>query len=131
MTFSHRLSTLRKQNGFTQQQLADRVEVHVVQINRYEAGLSRPTLNVFKQLAVVLSVSADELLFDDSEHRLDESFRPLFDRLSDLTEREKTVVRTVLEAILLRHRMSGDDPIAPAIGRIVSLSRRAQERRRG
>ncbi|WP_080401043.1 helix-turn-helix domain-containing protein [Burkholderia ubonensis] len=126
MTFSNRLSTLRKQRGLTQQQLADRAEVHMVQINRYEAGLSRPTLDVFKRLAISLSVSADTLLFNDSDYRPDEEFRPLFDGLRDLTDREKTVVKSVLEAILLKHRMSGEDPVAPAIGRIVSLNKRAR-----
>ncbi len=98
----------------------------MVQINRYEAGLSRPTLDVFKRLAISLSVSADTLLFNDSDYRPDEEFRPLFDGLRDLTDREKTVVKSVLEAILLKHRMSGEDPVAPAIGRIVSLNKRAQ-----
>ncbi|WP_080427674.1 helix-turn-helix domain-containing protein [Burkholderia ubonensis] len=126
MAFSNRLSTLRKQRGLTQQQLADRAEVHMVQINRYEAGLSRPTLDVFKRLAISLSVSADTLLFNDSDYRPDEEFRPLFDGLRDLTDREKTVVKSVLEAILLKHRMSGEDPVAQAIGRIVSLNKRTR-----
>ncbi|WP_080432047.1 helix-turn-helix domain-containing protein [Burkholderia ubonensis] len=126
MAFSNRLSTLRKQRGLTQQQLADRAEVHMVQINRYEAGLSRPTLDVFKRLAISLSVSADTLLFNDSDYRPDEEFRPLFDGLRDLTNREKTVVKSVLEAILLKHRMSGEDPVAQAIGRIVSLNKRTR-----
>ncbi|WP_080403034.1 helix-turn-helix domain-containing protein [Burkholderia ubonensis] len=126
MAFSNRLSTLRKQRGLTQQQLADRAEVHMVQINRYEAGLSRPTLDVFKRLAISLSVSADTLLFNDSDYRPDEEFRPLFDGLRDLTDREKTVVKSVLEAILLKHRMWGEDPVAQAIGRIVSLNKRTR-----
>ncbi|WP_157649030.1 helix-turn-helix domain-containing protein, partial [Burkholderia ubonensis] len=88
MAFSNRLSTLRKQRGLTQQQLADRAEVHMVQINRYEAGLSRPTLDVFKRLAISLSVSADTLLFNDSDYRPDEEFRPLFDvRIPGQSER--------------------------------------------
>ncbi|WP_080420972.1 helix-turn-helix domain-containing protein [Burkholderia ubonensis] len=126
MAFSNRLSTLRKQRGLTQQQLADRAEVHMVQINRYEAGLSRPTLDVFKRLAISLFVSADTLLFNDSDYRPDEEFRPLFDGLRDLIDREKTVVKSVLEAILLKHRMWGEDPVAQAIGRIVSLNKRTR-----
>jgi transcriptional regulator with XRE-family HTH domain len=43
----------------TQQQLAGRVGVHVVQLRRYEAGTSQPTLDVIRSMAVALGINAD------------------------------------------------------------------------
>ena len=60
--FPEHLAALRKQKGMTQQQLADRVGVHVVQLRRYEAGTSQPTLDVIRSMAVALGISADALL---------------------------------------------------------------------
>ena len=37
-TFPERLAALRKQHSLTQQTLAERIGVHVVQLRRYEAG---------------------------------------------------------------------------------------------
>ena len=54
----------------TQQALAGRVGIHVVQLRRYESGsLAAPTLDVIRNLAVALSVSADLLLFGKGRAR--------------------------------------------------------------
>ena len=62
MEFPARLPALRKERGLTQQALANKVGVHVLQVRRYEGGTSQPTLYVIKQLATALSVSADVLV---------------------------------------------------------------------
>ncbi|WP_226382789.1 helix-turn-helix domain-containing protein [Burkholderia mayonis] len=121
MDFSDRLAMLRKQRGLTQQQLADRTNVHLVQVNRYEAGASRPAVDVVKRLAVALSVSADALLFDEDEYGPDEDFRLLFDGLRILTDQEKNVVKSVLEAMLLKHRISACKPAISANEKIASI----------
>lgn len=107
MEFPDRLVRLRKERGLTQQQLADRAEVHVVQIRRYEGGVSQPAVNVFKRLAVALSVSADALLFDEAERSPDEEFRLQFEALSAMPATEKELARSMLEAIILKNRVAG------------------------
>ncbi len=67
MNFPEHLAALRRHKGLTQQQLADRVGVHVVQLRRYEAGTSQPTLDVIRNMAVALGISADALLFAPDE----------------------------------------------------------------
>lgn len=42
---------MHKERGLTQQQLADRACVHVVQIRRHEGDVSQPAVDVLKQLA--------------------------------------------------------------------------------
>ncbi|MBO3750028.1 helix-turn-helix transcriptional regulator [Streptosporangiaceae bacterium NEAU-GS5] len=66
--FGNRMSARRKGRGLTEQALADASGAHVTQIRRYEAGTSRPILDVLRNLILALNTSADSLLFDPDEH---------------------------------------------------------------
>ena len=57
MNFPERVVTLRKQKGWTQQQLAEQVGVRVLQIRRYESRASRPTVDAKRNLALTLGVT--------------------------------------------------------------------------
>jgi transcriptional regulator with XRE-family HTH domain len=103
MDFPHRLATLRKQRGLTQPVLAERVGVHVSQLRRYEAGTSQPTLEVLRQLALTLSVSADLLVFDDDERGADDGLRQQIEATTRLDDDERQVIRTLIDAMLLKH----------------------------
>lgn len=104
MGFPDRLAALRKERKLTQQALADSVRVHVVQIRRYEAGKSQPTLDIIRKLAIALSVSADELIFDKDERGPDDDLRLQFEAISAFDDEDKAVARTVLESLILRHQ---------------------------
>lgn len=101
--FNDRLATLRKERGLTQQALADRVECHVQQLKRYEAGSSQPTLDVIRKLTIALSVTGDQLLFGKDERGPDDDLRLQFEAVSRFDEEEKRVVRSLLEGMILKH----------------------------
>jgi transcriptional regulator with XRE-family HTH domain len=103
MDFPDRLAALRKQRSLTQQALAERVGIHVSQLRRYEGGGAQPTLDVIRRLAVALSVSADQLVFDTDERGPAPDLRLHLEAIQHLDEDEKAVVRTVIESVLLRH----------------------------
>jgi transcriptional regulator with XRE-family HTH domain len=102
-TFPKRLVTLRKQKGLTQQALSDLTGVHLTQIRRYEGGVTLPTFEILRKLAVALSVPADVLLFDDGERGPDDDLRLQFEATSRLSGDEKRMVREFLDAIVLKH----------------------------
>jgi transcriptional regulator with XRE-family HTH domain len=104
MGFPDKLAALRKERGLTQQVLADTVRVHVVQIRRYEAGKTQPTLDIIRKLAIALSVSADELIFDKDERGPDEDLKLQFEAVSAFDDEDKAVARTLLESLILRHQ---------------------------
>ena len=58
MDFPHKLAAMRKQKGLSQQALANLIDLHVIQISRYETGSSQPTLDVIRKLATVMIVKA-------------------------------------------------------------------------
>jgi transcriptional regulator with XRE-family HTH domain len=104
MGFPDRLAVFRKERSLTQQALADIIRVHVVQIRRYEAGKTQPTLDIIRKLAIALSVSADELIFDKDERSPDEDLRLQFEAISAFDDEDKAVARTLLESLILRHQ---------------------------
>lgn len=99
MDFAQRLAAFRKERGLTQQALADRVSVHLTQINRYESGDSQPTLDVIRRLAIALTVSADELIFGKDERGTDEDLRLQFEAISQFDDEDKELARGLLEGL--------------------------------
>jgi transcriptional regulator with XRE-family HTH domain len=100
--FPEHLAALRKKRAMTQQQLAERIGVHVAQIRRYEAGTSQPTLDVIRSLALALGVSADELLFARNERGPDDDLKLQFEAVSRFDPESKKVVQQVLDSMILQ-----------------------------
>ncbi len=104
MEFPERLTTLRKTSGLTQLALADRVGVTVLQIQRYEKGTLQPTLDVIRRLALALSVSADDLVFDKEERGPGNALRYQFEAISQLGEDEQAVIQELLEGMIIKYQ---------------------------
>jgi putative transcriptional regulator len=60
--FSENLKTLRKEKGFSQEQLATRLNVVRQTISKWEKGISVPDAETLMQLADVLEVEVSDLL---------------------------------------------------------------------
>ncbi len=103
MLFSKQLVGLRKKRGFTQQILADKVGMHVTQIKRYEAGTAQPTLEVFRNIVLALNVSADIMLFNENDRGPTEDLKLHFEAVSKLDDKEKAVIKELIEGMLLKH----------------------------
>ena len=61
-TFAERLKHLRKKAGFSQEELAHKMELSIMTIRRWEWGERQPRLEEIQKLAKALNVSEDELL---------------------------------------------------------------------
>lgn len=112
MSLAKRIVQLRKERNLTQKELASIVGVHFSHMSRYERGISLPSIDVVKKLAQMFHVSADYLLFGDSQAMVrtsiaDQELLQQFERLSRMSEREKTAVKTILEAVILKHHLEG------------------------
>lgn len=104
MSFPDRLSTLRKQHSLTQQALADALGMHLSQIKRYENGTSQPTLDVLKNIALTFNVTADELIFDDTERSPPENLRLHFQAVSQFGPEDLQTVLNVIDGLMLKHQ---------------------------
>ena len=67
MILAEKITTLRKRNGWSQEDLAERVGVSRQAISKWEGALSTPDLNRILDLAKVFGVTTDLLLRDEED----------------------------------------------------------------
>lgn len=79
-----RIKEIREARGWTQEFLAETINVPVLQINRYENGKTQPNADMVRRLARGLMCSADFLLGLTND--------PLPQEQSDLNLKERMVV---------------------------------------
>jgi len=104
MPFDVRLAELRKQRGLTQEALANKIEITKTQVYRYESGQSQPTLEVIKKIAIALSVTTDELIFEVDERKPDDNLALLLEGVSQLDQDEKHVISEMIKGMLVKHQ---------------------------
>lgn len=62
----NRIAELRRQNGMSQEELADRLGISRQSVSKWESGQSQPEIEKLLQLSEVFHVSTDYLLKDDT-----------------------------------------------------------------
>ena len=62
MQFNENLRKIRKKNGITQEQLAEKLNVSRQAVTKWESGKSLPNINSFKEIASIFDVTMEELL---------------------------------------------------------------------
>ena len=110
MPFAQKLSMLRNERGLTQKEMANLIGVGIAQIRRYEKGNSSPTLEVIKNIARTLGISADELLFDENERAAtakisDAKLLEQFEQISKLSAHDREAVKTILDSMIFKGRI--------------------------
>lgn len=63
--FNKRLNFIRKSKGFTAQQMADFLGIHIRAYRKYESGDTMPPLDNLVKIADILDISTDYLLCRD------------------------------------------------------------------
>ena len=92
MEFNKKLQELRKQNNFTQQELAEKLYVSRTAVSKWESGRGYPNIESLKAIAQVFSVTLDELLSSDevlaiaeeNQKRTEKHFRDMIFGLLDI-----------------------------------------------
>ena len=67
MTFSDKLIALRKKAGWSQEELAERLNVSRQSVSKWESAQSMPDIDKFLQLSSLFSVTTDCLLKDTQD----------------------------------------------------------------
>lgn len=83
MSVGENIKILRKNNGLSQKQLADKVELSEITIRRYEKGINKPSVEVIYKLAEALEVSVYQIIGEQYESAVKD-----FSDLYDETEKE-------------------------------------------
>ena len=93
MEFHEKLQELRKKNGLTQEQLAEKLYVSRAAVSKWESGRGYPSIDSLKAIAAFYSVSIDELLSggelltiaEDNQKQAAQRFRSFVFALLDLS----------------------------------------------
>lgn len=76
MTLSEKLQTLRKRAGFSQEQLAERLNVTRQAVSKWETGEGKPDIDNLLPLARLLDTTVDYLLDEDADEPRPEAPQP-------------------------------------------------------
>lgn len=98
--FSKNLKTIRKAKGYTQEELAIKVNVVRQTVSKWEKGLSVPDADVLSHIAEVLEVSVSELLGaeikqEDSKNKVAEQLAKISEQLAIKNRRSKKIWRII------------------------------------
>lgn len=67
MELGERIKKLRKDMKLTQDEFAGKLKIHPKQLAKYEAGRSRPSIDVIARLSNFCEISADYLIFSEDK----------------------------------------------------------------
>jgi transcriptional regulator with XRE-family HTH domain len=108
-TFGQRLARLRKEAGFTQQELADEIGISRRMLAYYEVQTQHPPASLLPRLSKVLNVSLDALLGVEASVRkgrpTDSRLWRRFKQIEQLSPGERREVIKLLDIFLERERL--------------------------
>lgn len=109
MILCERMKQLRKEKGWKQGDLADKIGSDARQISRYENRRVTPSLDAIVKIALAFDVTIDYLLIEDCPRApLKTSDPELMDRLQNihsLSEEDKNSLFHILDALLTKNKV--------------------------
>jgi transcriptional regulator with XRE-family HTH domain len=109
MTLADRIKQLRQQRGWSQTQLAKKLNVHQKQISGYERSIHCPSIELLIRMAELFNVSLDYIAFDNRE---DKNYVPIADRelmqavqlIDQLSAEDRATIKAVLNTFIVKNR---------------------------
>lgn len=99
-TFGERLARFRKENGFTQAELAERIGIIHTLVSEYERDKLRMHTEMLARFAMALGVSSDELLGLKSQNgRKCQPSRRILRRLAEIESLPARLQATLLKTL--------------------------------
>jgi transcriptional regulator with XRE-family HTH domain len=103
-----RIKQLRKDKGWTQKELANRIGTSPAQLNKYEAGQNTPPLDKLVLFAEILTTTADFLIAGNVSENIPISNTRLVQRLQLIdrfdAEEKETIIK-LLDGMIAKHNM--------------------------
>lgn len=108
MKFNEKIKALRKASDMNQQDLADKIHIHVTHLSKMENGHLLPSIDIVQRLMKIFAVSADNLLNDTENSVVELQNHELNEQLmliNQLDEDEKNALIKIINSMLTKKRM--------------------------
>ena len=103
-----RIKQLRKQMGWTQKELANRIDGSYQQLNKYKSGIHTPPLDKLVQLAEALDTTTDYLIIGEQSEETPLHNKRLLERfrlLKSFNSNDQETVINLIDAMIAKQRM--------------------------
>lgn len=117
LRLGQRLQALRKERRLTQEELAERAQLHPTHLAKIETGKSWPSVPALLRLAAALEVPAGSLLEFDPKPSEGTAYQEAAHLLASLDAEGMALARDIL-AVLRRHRRPSRRPRHRSAGRL-------------
>ncbi len=100
LTMGDRIREARKNQGLTQDQLAERLDISVEFVGQIERGLKLPSMQVFIKILETLNVSADYLLRDSVSTGRLFGDNAIGSKIEGLTPKQRIALEALVETYI-------------------------------
>ncbi len=110
MAFKDRLKELRKQQGWTQDELGEKIGVHGRHVGKYEIGKAMPKASTLIRIAELFDTSLDYLLLESSPSRSDskiqdQSLLNAFEKVDKMDDHNREIIAALLDAFIKKYEI--------------------------
>ena len=106
--FPAKLKELRKNKGWSQGQLAKKIDADLQRISKYERGVIWPTMELMVKLAKIFDVSIDFLIRDDQNTAVtkirNQKLLNQLEAINNLPQEDQETVVSFLDAFIKRRK---------------------------
>ena len=95
-----KMTELRKQNSWSQQELANRINSSRIMIGKYERGDNSPSVEVLMRLAKTFNVSIDYLLGQGANAAYDKDMVNRLEQVETLPTKEKDRIFHYIDLVI-------------------------------
>ncbi|MCB6415852.1 helix-turn-helix domain-containing protein [Dorea acetigenes] len=99
-SMGQKIKRARERKGYTQEELAERVNLSVQHISVIERGIKAPRLETFLNIANELDVDADYLLADLLNVSEQLTSNELYDMMAEVSKKEKRRILEVVKVLI-------------------------------
>ncbi len=91
-------TTILKARGLSQEKLAEKVGISTTHMSHIETANTKMSLSTFAELAAILEVRTDELLYDDRPEDRSTSITYITELLDDCTIQQVRIIEDIVKA---------------------------------
>lgn len=97
--YGERLRTLRRERGFTQEEVALRADITTSYYGQLERGTANPTVGMLEKICGVMGISLIDIFTESDTHLfgIDTLSMQILHQLSDKTDEEKALALSLIK----------------------------------